>query len=166
MAKVDDYLLDVNRYGVPAVPLGLWLAMAFLARHWLLLVVVVVSARRSKSSFLLLGGDFSFWVLLLEAPVLLVIAAAVARRPEAIAPVRFVWKQGRHLLALTAWLNIALAAVLLWRSNYWNPWPELFLVSCAVLDLAIIYAMYSNPQMKHVFAEFPDPPPPKPGPPS
>jgi len=156
MAKVDDYLLDVNRHGVLSVPAGLWIAMAFLARHWLLLVIVVVSARRSKESVMLLGGDFSWWVLVLEAPVLLVLAAAIYRRPEGGGAARAVWKQGGHILAATAMLNIGLAAWYLWKSAYWNPWPELFVVSCALLDLAIIYAIYTNDQVKRVFAEFPE----------
>jgi Protein of unknown function (DUF2919) len=156
MAKVDDYLLQVNRYGVLSIPLGLWLAMAFLARHWLLVVIVLVSARRSKESVMLLGGDFSWWVLLLEAPVLAVVAAAIARRPEGGALARACWRHGRGILSVTALLNIGLAGWYLWNSSYWNPWPELFVASCALLDLAIIYAMATNDPVKQVFAEFPN----------
>ncbi len=48
----DSAFLDVDRYGVLRVPLGMWLGLIVLARHWVLLIVVGASARRDSRSVL------------------------------------------------------------------------------------------------------------------
>jgi hypothetical protein len=52
-----------------------------------------------------------------------------------------VWQQGRAIIALTALLNLGWTARLLWQSDDWALWPELFLASCVLIDLAIALAV-------------------------
>lgn len=157
MAQVDERLLDVNAHGVLRIPAEIWLALVFLARHWVLTLVVTVIARRSKEAYILFGADFSWVVLAIEVPALLMAALCLRRLPEAGAMVRRLWPLARHLGAATAAMHLAYVAWYLWNSSYWLPWPELFLASCALIDIVIITSLYRSPHLKRVFAEFPAP---------
>jgi hypothetical protein len=155
MARIDERLLDVNAHGVLRVPAELWVAVVFLMRHWILMMVVAVIARRSKEAYTLLGGDFGWVVLAIEVPAFVMAVLLVRRRPEAGRTVRSLWPLARHLAALTAILHIAYVAWYLLHSSYWLPWPELFLASSALIDVAIVTALFRSPHLKQVFAEFP-----------
>ena len=155
MASIDERLLLVNRYGSLTVPGVLWIAMAFLARYWIVVAVVLLSARRSPETVRLLGQDFAWFMLAVELPVLLVMIAGGNRRPDAWRPWRAIWTRGRQLLLVIAALHLAAAAVALWASPVWRRWPDLFIASCAVLDLAIIYALAKDDYFRTLFADFP-----------
>ena len=147
---------QVDHHGVLRVPGLLWVAMALLARHWVLLMLVAISARREGSSALLVGGGGVPWVALgMEIPILLLAFAAFYRQPTAGAWARLLWRRGREIVALTALLNIGWTVNLLLKSDYWLPWPELFLISCGVLDAAIALSMYTTPYFRQLFSEFP-----------
>jgi hypothetical protein len=152
-----DAAFHVNRHGVLSIPGLLWLALALLARQWVLLMMVAVSViRRSSDSTLLLGDGGAPWgALAAQVPVLLLMLAAVNRDPKAGAWARLLWRRGPEIIALTALLNLAWTANLLLESSYWTPWPELFLACCCVLDLAITLAMYQTPYYRQMFREFP-----------
>lgn len=138
------------------MPAALWLAILFLARHWVLLVLITVSARRSPQATMLLDG-LSWWVLAIELPALALIWAAANRSPRGGGVARTLWAWGRPILALTAVVNIGIAAWVLYSARYWNPWPELFVASCALIDVAIVAGIYTSPGIRQVFAEFPSP---------
>jgi len=162
MAHIDDRMLDVNQHGVLRIPAGVWLAFLFMARHWIVVLVVTVSARRNQEAVRLYGTDFNWWLLLLELPALLLLWLCTRRRPEAGRFVRWLWPHARQLAMATAMLHIGYVAWYLWQSSYWLPWPELYLASCALIDLAIIHALYTSEHLKQVFSEFPEPQPDKP----
>ena len=155
MAEIDERFLNVNRYGVLSVPAPLWLAMAFLGRHWLLLIVTLASARRSPETVQMAASSLSWLVLLLESPVLILAYAGFSRMPTTGSFLRFIWANGRLILGLTAVLNLVLLGWFLWHSDVWRRWPELFLASCGLLDLAVIYGIFKSPYIKQVFLEFP-----------
>lgn len=157
MAEIDERYLNVNRYGVLSVPAPLWLAMAFLGRHWLLLIVTLASARRSPETVQLAASSLSWFVLLLEAPVLILAYAGFSRMPSAGSVLRFIWLHGRLILGLTAVLNLVLLGWFLWHSDVWRRWPELFLASCGLLDFAVVYGIFKSPYIRQVFLEFPPP---------
>jgi hypothetical protein len=157
MARIDERLLDVNAHGVLRIPAEIWLALVFLARHWVLTLVVTVIARRSKEAYILFGADFSWVVLAIEVPALLMVALCLRRLPEAGALVRRLWPLARHLGAATAVMHLVYVAWYLWNSSYWLPWPELFLASCALIDFVIIVSLYRSSHLQRVFAEFPAP---------
>ncbi len=154
-----ELAFHVNRHGVLAVPLSLWLSFALLARQWLLLVAVAVSQfRRQTDTSLLLGdGGVPWFALAAQVPILLLMLAAANRLPQAGTWARVLWRRGREIVALTAVLNLVWTAKLLLASDYWNPWPELFLACCSLLDLAIVLAVYTTPYHRQMFAEFPAP---------
>lgn len=156
-----DAAFQIDRYGVLRIPAMLWLALALLARHWVLMLAVTVLARRDKSAWGLLladGGGLPWAMLLLESPVLLLVAAAFNRRPEGGAWARIIWRRGREIIALAAVLNLGWTIKLLLASSYWTLWPELFLASCCLLDMAIALAMYTTPYYRELFEEFPQRP--------
>jgi hypothetical protein len=156
MAEIDERFLNVNRYGVLSVPGPLWLAMAFLGRHWLLLIVALAS-RRSPEAVQMAGNSLSWVVLLLEFPVMLLAYAAFSRHPDTGGLIRFIWSKGRFILGMTATLNLVLLGWFLWNSEVWRRWPELFLASCGLLDVVIIYGIYTSGYIKQIFLEFPQP---------
>ncbi|WP_428421256.1 DUF2919 family protein [Methylibium sp.] len=151
-----DAAFQIDHHGVLRIPSLLWVALALLARHWVLLLLIVVSARREGSSVLLLGDGGVPWVALgMEVPVVLLAFAAFYRQPTAGAWARLLWRRGREIVAVTAALNVGWTVDLLLKSDYWLPWPELFLISCGVLDVAIALSMYTTPYYRQLFNEFP-----------
>lgn len=155
MAEMDERYLNVNRFGVLSIPGPLWLAMAFLGRHWVLLIITLAS-RRSPDAIQLASSSLSAAVLLLEAPVLALAYAGFSRHPSAGAILRFIWRHGRVILATTAAVNLGLLGWFLWHADVWRR-PELFLASCGLLDVAIVYGIYKSAYIKQVFMEFPAP---------
>jgi len=150
---------DVDKHGVQRIPGMFWVALCVLARYWVLAIVVLVSARRNSEIVALLGNANTLWTILaIELPAVLLAVVAVRREPGAHRLTRWLWRQGPHLVALTAVANMALTAYLLMQSDYWLLWPELFLASVCLLDAAIALAMYTTPQYQSLFKEFPPPP--------
>lgn len=155
MAEMDERYLNVNRYGVLSIPGPLWIAMAFLGRHWVLLIITLAS-RRSPDAIQLASSSLSAAVLLLEMPVLILAYAGFSRLPSTGAILRFIWRNGRTILAATAVINLGLLAWFLWVADVWRR-PELLLASFGLLDLAIVYGIYKSAYIKQVFMEFPEP---------
>lgn len=157
--RPHDLAFHVNRHGVLAVPTSLWLAFALLARQWLLLLAVAVSQFRGQTDTGLMLGDggVPWFALAAQLPILLLMLAAANRLPTAGDWARLLWRHGREIVALTVVLNLVWTAKLLLASEYWNPWPELFLACCSLLDLAIVLAVYTTPYHRQMFAEFPAP---------
>ena len=156
MAEFDERYLNVSKHGVLNVPMTLWVGMLFLARHWILLIATLAS-RRSAETIQFAANSLSWLPLMLELPVLILIFAGFSRHPTAGPFLRQVWRFGRHILCLTAAVNIVWVGWLLWQSEVWRRWPELFLASCALLDVAIILGVYRSDYIKQIFAEFPEP---------
>ncbi len=129
--------------------------MFFLCRHWVLALLVTVSARKVNDTTLLLGRDFTWQVLAMELPALLLVALCVQRRPEAGGFVRTLWPYAKWLVALTIGCHLAYTAWYLGHSNYWLPWPELFLGSCALIDISIGLALMRPGYLSQVLSEFP-----------
>jgi hypothetical protein len=154
----DSAYLDVDRHGVLRVPGPLWLGFAVLARYWILVLVVTVSARRSPEAVLLLGeGGYPWAWLAVQLPIVLLMFAAFQRVPTAGAWARIIWRQGRTIVTLTALLNLVWTARLLWQSDSWALWPELFLASCVLIDAAIALAVLRDRFFAQLFSEFPAP---------
>ncbi len=156
MAEIDERYLNLSKHGVLNVPMTLWAGMLFLSRHWILLIATLAS-RRSAETIQFAAGGLSWLPLVLELPALLLIFAGFSRHPTAGTFLRQVWRFGRHILCLTAAVNIGWVSLLLWQSDEWRRWPELFLASCALLDIAIILGVYRSDYIKQIFAEFPEP---------
>jgi hypothetical protein len=159
MAFIDDRLLDVDKHGSLRVPSVLWVALAVLCRYWILVVVVFASARRAPEVVRVLGDGFSWYFLLLEIPAILIFLATARRRPEAGALWRWLWRNGRSLIACAVVAHLGTTAWLLWSADVWRRWPELFLASCNLLDLAVLTSVLRDPYYRQLFADFPSAPP-------
>jgi len=156
---LDSCFLDVDRHGVLRVPALVWVALALLARYWVLLAVVASSVSRNTDAVRLLGdGGLSPALMVMELPAFAVALAAARRVPQAGGAMRFLWRHGRIGMAATALANLAWTAAFLVESSYWSLWPELFLASCCLLDAAIVLSMYTHPVHRQLFLEFPSRP--------
>lgn len=155
MAFIDDRLLDVDKHGALRAPSILWIALAVLCRYWILVVVVFVSARRAPDVVRVLGEGFSWYFLLLEIPAILVLLAATRRRPGAGALWRWLWRNARVLITCAVVAHLGATAWLLWSADVWRRWPELFLASCNLIDLAILASILRDGYYRQLFADFP-----------
>lgn len=156
LTNFDDRYLDVDAHGVLRLPVGLWLALVFLCRHWVLALMVTVSARRVGDTTLLLGSDFTWQVLAIEVPALFMVALCAQRRPDAGGFVRSLWPYSRWFALLTIVGHVGYTVWYLAESPYWLPWPELFLGSCALIDVSIALAFFGRGHLAQVLAEFPE----------
>ncbi len=159
MAFIDDRLLDVDKHGSLRVPAVLWVGLAILCRYWILVVVVFATARRSPDVVRVLGDGFSWYFLLLEIPAILVLLAAARRLPEAGQPWRWLWRNARVLIACAVLAHLGATAWLLWTADVWRRWPELFLASCNLFDLAVLTSVLRDDYYRRLFADFPARPP-------
>ncbi len=155
MAFIDDRLLDVDKHGSLRVPSVLWVALAVLCRYWILVVVVFASARRAPDVVRVLGDGFSWYFLLLEIPAILILLATARRGPEAGQLWRWLWHNGRTLIACAVVAHLGATAWLLWSADVWRRWPELFLASCNLFDLAVLTSVLRDPYYRQLFADFP-----------
>jgi Protein of unknown function (DUF2919) len=152
----DSAYLDVNDHGVLRVPGPLWLGFAVLARYWLLMLVIVVSSGQSQLSTLLLGHDgVPLAWLALQLPIVLLMVAGAHRVPTGGRWARVLWRNGRVIVTLTALLNLAWTARLLWLSDDWGLWPETLLASFVLIDLATALAVWRDRFFAQLFSEFP-----------
>ena len=157
MASVDDRFFNVDRHGSLKVPGVLWVSLAFLARHIVLVAVVFAMAKRSPEIIQLLGHDFSWMVLPLELPAVALMLAAGSRSPRGGAIVRALWRHARAIILFTVAMHLLWIGWVLWSSDVWRRWPELFLASCGLLDLAIAYGFSKDDYYRQLFADFPAP---------
>jgi energy-coupling factor transporter transmembrane protein EcfT len=138
MVEIDERYLDVDRYGELKVPTPLLLALVFLSRHWVLLIITLASARRSPEIVAFASGGLSWIWLLMGSPALLLLFAAFSRQQtEAGVFWRKVWSKGIWIVGLAATTNACLLGWWLWKAEFWQRWPELFLASCVLMDFAI-----------------------------
>lgn len=153
MHEIDERLLLVDRHGALRVPGTLWLTLAFLARHWIVLVLAIVSQSAGSVQWL---RDISWTALLMELPVVALLFAMWRRRPEASRLWRWLWRCGQQLIVGTAGLHLAYVIWHLVTAPVWRRWPELFLASCALLDLVIIYVIVRDSYFRKLFADYPE----------
>lgn len=161
MAFIDDRLLDVDKHGTLRVPAVLWVALAVLCRYWILVIVVFASARRSPDVVRVLGEGFSWYFLLLELPAMVLALAAARRAPTAWPLWRWIWRHALLIIACAVVAHLGATAWHLWSTDVWRRWPELFLASANLFDLAILTSVLRDPYYRQLFADFPAPQPPE-----
>ncbi|WP_342620309.1 hypothetical protein [Rhodoferax sp. GW822-FHT02A01] len=155
MSEFDENLLDTNEFGVLRIPGRLWIGIIFSFRY-----------AAFFATCLFITPLFSYFedisehlpyllILLFEAPAILLFVAAGFRTPNGMKFFQFIWKNGRLFLALASFLNITYTILFLFKSNYWQRWPELFMASCALIDLIILRTSMTSPHIIQVFSEVP-----------
>ncbi|HUN71586.1 MAG TPA: DUF2919 family protein [Steroidobacteraceae bacterium] len=145
-------------------PALLWLAAAYLSRAVVLIVGADIASvtRLGANVATLLRGAVSIYALVpsvIAAPVLF---ALVARAPGSPKPVRWVYAQGRTILAVAAVLDCAAALAASGIANL--DVVELsagFLVT-AVFDIYFLVYILATRRVRDAFASFPPRPDPAP----
>ncbi len=159
---MSDLFTKINQYGVLRVPLSFWLIVAFQARHWFLVAAAVIGMRRSPDTARLLGSEgVPFLQLALELPVMLVAFAALNRDPFGGGFVRWVWRYGREIIALTAVLNLAWVVWYFSGIPRWRPTVDNLVLVSGLIDLLIIAVVWKSAYFRQMFAEFPERKPPE-----
>lgn len=131
--------------------------MAFLSRHVIVALIVFATAKRSPEVVRLLGESYPWFMLPLELPAVALMLAGANRAPASGRAWRWIWANGRALVAVLATLHVGVAGWVLARSDVWNTWPELFVASCALIDVAIALAVLKDDFFRQLFADFPEP---------
>lgn len=149
-----------NRHDVLRVRWPFWLVMLYELRHLLLIFIIGLSHGRGAGDDAgNLASLVDAWFVAADGPALLLLFATGSRVPAGGAAARFVWRHGRALLLA----GIALfAGILAWRNG-----PDLAAWSWAergelALNLALALYVWRSAWLRDLFAQFPDPPPPKP----
>lgn len=156
---MDERFLNVDRYGVLKPPMAWWLAVAVLLRQWILLIVVLVLARRSPESVEWAYSVFSWQALAFGLPVLVLVVAGTRRLPQSGSFFRYVWRNGRLLVAFSVVLSVSWASWHLAQEIYWAPWPERAIVALILLEIVIASTIWRSPYYRQLFQEFPSPDP-------
>lgn len=156
MAELDDRFLNVNEHGVLRIPVELWISVLVLSRGWVVALFAMASLISNQTDVVRLMGKDAFWLsMLIEIPALIVLWLFSSRAPDAGAMTRYLWPYARLLMYATALGNLVYTSWYLWHSSYWLPWPELFMASCCLIDVAVCWGTHSSAYLKQVFREFP-----------
>lgn len=134
------------------VPLHLWAIIIWSVHHCMLIVLGGLSSGDILKSALEYGGHFP--LLMSNLPGLVVIAARMNRHPEAGVRTRWVWNNGRMLLA--AGLGMQLAAILAVHGmaivEMGGPIPWAFATT-----LLLLFMLLKSQYIAETFADFPAP---------
>ena len=144
----DDYCLKP--------PTLLWLALAFLSRGALLPILAGLGhyARVNTDAVALMRGLWrpdQLFPALFAVPVLY---SLIRRTPRAARPVRWIWRQGRMLLAVAAASDIALALYSLKPFGDFDGETFLALGACSTDAYFLLYALFAR-RLRDAFADFP-----------
>ena len=143
-----------NRYFVLRANILLFLILCYLCKDIFLIMGVGATAFKSK------GGDVSDIMVLVspiffisDLPALAVTYALSARQPNAGIFPRRIWKNGRFLLSLSAFLHLFLLGLKIkWELDVMG-WIQWLVV---VIDIAIVIYINSSEFIKDLFSEFPN----------
>lgn len=140
-----------NAQLVLKVPFFLALSMVWLARNLIVpFVAGVISQKTHSNEFAQIAVNHSTWLFASTSlPPLFLLYAWGKRMPEAGGAIRWIWRWGRPLLALSSIADLVLHYLLI---------PKLtkgFMPATLLLDFYILVYLVMSQRAKHVFAEFP-----------
>jgi Protein of unknown function (DUF2919) len=138
-------------------PMLLWLAMLYLARAVLLPFVGGVSSMSGSADVAALTRSGTDTVSMIPAAMaLLVLFACARRRPSGSRFTRFIWANGRIILALSAAADLALAILDLYRqSSFIGSSGSLLLILRAIFDIYFPIFIFVSRRVHDVFEDFP-----------
>ncbi len=146
--------LRYNKYHVLRPNVLLLLALAFLCKDIVLIMVVGAGSFKGGAGpgMSNLASLISPKMIVSDLPVIAVVFSLIFRRPEAGRLVRFFWKHGRLLIALSIVIYILLV---LEQRDF--QFLRLGLLEMALIgaDLLIAAYVFSSRLVKDIFAEFP-----------
>ena len=157
--KYDSWYYDDDFCLKP--PVLLTAAMVYLCRSFLIMMLILAATTRGRTSggmeAFLPGGEHPMSIGLTAIPAMLVLYARVRRSHKAGDFVRRIWKRGRLLLGLSAALEIATGAFLLYSSVGEARDADLLRVAFLMLDVYILLYMVFSKHVRDVFSDFPPP---------
>jgi hypothetical protein len=139
-------------------PLLLWLAVLYLCRAVTLPAAMGIGtvAGVNADAIALFHGLWSIQTLLPSAIALCVLYALCRRLPNASMPVRWIWANGRILLALSAGTDLVLSLIALIRQGEIDDQALMSLLAAAVDAYFLLYILLAR-RVRDAFAEFPLP---------
>lgn len=139
------------------VPLLLWLALLFGVRHFFLVALAGLMPSESETTAWV-GLQAHYELLACNLPALLVLLATGHRIPDAMPVMRWIWRHGRLLVALS-YISTMAGFCLLNRALLANPASDGFGVALFILatDMFMMTAVLRSELLKDLFLEFPDP---------
>lgn len=148
--KYSHYAYDANF--VLKVPLHLWVIIVWSIHHCMFIVLGGFSSGDILKTALEYGGHFP--LILSNLPGLVVIAARMNRRPEAGERTRWIWKNGRVILAVG--LGMQLGAILVVHGMAFVEIGSA--ISWAfVTTLLMLFILLKSQYIVETFADFPAP---------
>jgi hypothetical protein len=142
-------------------PFLLTAAMVYLCRSFLFMLLIITATTRGSSSGGLEGflpsGDHPMSIGLTGLPALLVLYARVRRSSKAGNFVRWIWRNGRALLGLSAVLELGSGALLIYANSGQSHDGDLFRFGLMILDTYILLYVSISRHVKDVFSDFPVP---------
>lgn len=148
--RYSHYAYDANF--VLKVPLHLWVIIIWSVHHSMFILLGGFSSGDILKSALEYGGHFP--LLMSNLPGFLIIAARMNRHPEAGAKTRWIWSNGRRILA--AGLGMQLGAIFLVHGMATVEMDNA--ISWAVaITLLLVFILLKSQYIAETFADFPAP---------
>jgi hypothetical protein len=137
-------------------PLLLWLAVLYLSRAVTLPAAMGIGtfAGVNADAIALFHGMWSMQTLLPSAIALCVLYALCRRLPNASMPVRWIWTNGRILLAVSAAMDLVLSLIALIRQGEIDDQALMSLLAAAVDAYFLLYILLAR-RVREAFSEFP-----------
>ncbi len=133
----------------------MWLIMLFLMRPYLVLFLSVVN-RKDKMGLINLFYEDRIPMILAAAaaiPATMVLYSWIRRTPDGSSKVRWIWKNGRVLLVVSALLNVLIIFLpVVFGAVFKVSMQDLVLL---VISTSIFFYLYYSSRVIDVFADFP-----------
>jgi hypothetical protein len=139
-------------------PLLLWLAVLYLCRAVTLPAAMGIGtfAGVNADAIALFHGLWNMQTLLPSLIALCVLYALCRRVPNASVPVRWIWANGRILLAVSAGMDLALSLISLIRHGEIDDQAMMSLLAAAADAYFLLYILLAR-RVRDAFSEFPPP---------
>ena len=139
-------------------PMLLWLAVLYLCRAVTLPAAMGIGtfAGVNADAIALFHGLWSMQTLLPSVIAFCVLYALCRRVPNASVPVRWIWANGRILLAVSAGMDLALSLISLIRQGEIDDQAMMSLLAAAADAYFLFYILLAR-RVRDAFSEFPPP---------
>jgi hypothetical protein len=158
MTKFKYDHLRYNRYFVLKPNIGLLLIFAYYLKDVFMGAIVAASLFKARGGGAEMGALIAISsprMLFSAIPVIALFYALLHRVPDAGPRIRWVWRNGKHLILTSALLNSVLILI---TTTPLDTVAGKLLIGFLVLNVVIVIYVYRSEVVTDVFAEFPDPP--------
>lgn len=145
---------DYDRYNSLKMSPALWFWVVYSMRHGLLLLGLSISSFSHSIDWMSEFTDEAYWAYFLcGIPGVLLLVAMSSRAPKAGKAIRWIWHNGRNLLASSLALHLMVSLTLAAMSPRWQlSAPQTIFI---LFDAIGFIYLYRSQRVKDVFADFP-----------